>query len=80
MKVPYVWSLFLIAALASFVHKLSDPQFIRSGGSLLTNITEEESYNIVLMVFLIPAGWMIKLLVVFCLSVWALIQACIVAE
>ena len=80
MAVPYSWSLFLMAAIMSVASRFIDPQNKKSGGTLITTLTEEESINIFLMVFMIPSGWILKSLIKLALSIWALIHVCVLAE
>jgi hypothetical protein len=69
-----------MASIMSVFRKCTDHQYKKSGGTLLTSLTEEESINLFFMVFLIPSGWIMRFLIKFTLAMWALIHVCILAE
>lgn len=76
MNVPYSWSLFFVAAMISFAQR---NQWIEKGKgnvNIIHSFLEEECINLFLMVFLIPSGNTMRLLVHVCLSLWALIHVC----
>lgn len=82
MNVPYSWSLFLIAATMSFLER---NQFIGNGPQvngvgLLQSFIEEECMNIFFMVFLIPAGVIMRVIIHSALAIWAILHVAMLAE
>lgn len=79
MNVPYAWTLFVFAVLSSIFQRSKQ----KSSGQLLnflSSLTEEEVMNLFLMVFLIPSGKLVKLVVQACLYIWAAMHVCVLAD
>jgi hypothetical protein len=71
MNVPYSWSLFLAAACISLVQKNQ-----KRGASIFHSFIEEECMNLFLMVFLVPSGYSMRMIIHFSLGIWALLHTC----
>lgn len=81
MNIPYCWSLFLLAATLSFLERnniIGNSPGLATG--MLGSFVEEECMNIFLMVFLIPSGWMLKIVIHVCLCIWALVHVSMLAD
>ena len=82
MNVPYAWSLFFVAASMSFLERNN---FIGNGAAvnnvgLLQSFIEEECMNIFLMVFLIPAGQIMRVIIYIVFTIWAIVHVSMLAE
>jgi len=75
MKVPYAWSLFVIPQIITILQKNNVV-----GGekrrypSISLSMLDEESMHCFFIIFLIPSGWILKLLMHICLALWALMN------
>lgn len=78
MNVPYSWSLFFIAAAISFAQRNQWIEKGKGGGgvNIIHSFLEEECINLFLMVFLVPSGSGMRIIIHICLSIWALLHVC----
>lgn len=81
MNIPWSGSLFFIGATLSLLQRngyVGDKPTL--GVGFLQSFIEEECMNIFLMVFLLPAGALMKFAIYISLSIWATLHVTMLAE
>ena len=79
MNVKYSWLMFVIPQIITIFQKNNGASKIKYP-SISISFLDEESMHLFLMVFLIPCGWVLRLLIHLCLASWALMNVVDMAD